>query len=258
VAEQERERVLADWELRVIWTAAGKVTAPYGDFVKLLALTAQRRDEVAAISRRAELHDLDAPSKAIWLLPAERTKAGREHMVPLSRAAIDIIAGIPAPADDRPKGDFLLSTTNGVRPISGYSKFKAELDEMVAEQLAELNAGRASEGAEPLKLGDYFDDRGVKRSRGERWTLHDLRRTASTAMQRLGVADAVRKVVLNHSRKADLGVTAVYSHHDYADEKRVALDRWATHLLGIVEPPKTDNVAPITAAHARRRAGAAQ
>jgi hypothetical protein len=64
-------------------------------------------------------------------------------------------------------------------------------------------------------------------------------------MQRLGIADEVRKAVLNHSRKADLGVTARYSQHDFGDEKRDALDRWAEHLLGIVEPPKTSNVVPL-------------
>jgi integrase len=237
VDEEARDRVLADLELQLIWSAAGKMAYPYGDMVKMLAITAQRRDEVAQIAR-PELLAINDPERARWLLPASRTKAGREHMVPLSAPARAIIEAAPKPDQDQPDGEFLFSTTNGVRPISGYSKCKAELDELIAADLAQQNAGNAASGLEQRVI--------------ERWTLHDLRRTAATGMERLGIPDAVRKAVLNHSRATDLGVTAVYSRHDYAREKREALDRWAVHLLGIVEPPAADNVASIAAARARR------
>lgn len=229
--ERARERVLADWELRLIWSAATWIGYPYGDAVKLLLLTAQRRDEVSRMER-PELQSLQHKGKAVWLLPAARTKAGRENAVPLSEPARALLSALPV----FKKGQQVFSTTNGERPIGGYSKFKARLDRRIAKTIARLNARRAAAGAEPLKMDE--------------WRLHDLRRTASTGMERLGISDTVRKLVLNHSRKAELGVTAIYSHHDYADEKRQALDRWAAHLIGIVEPPKKTNVVRLRAAGA--------
>jgi integrase len=242
VAEQDRDRVLADWELRIIWAAAGKMGAPYGSCLKLLALTGVRREE-AARATRDELHDLDDAARAMWIIPAARTKAGREHRVPLSTAARNVIAAVTAPG--QAKGNFLFSARNGERPVSGFNKAKRQLDDLVAEGLAELNSARAVDGLAPLKLGDFVDEQGRTRNRGERWVVHDLRRSMSTGMQVLKIPDEVRKAVLNHSRATDLGVTAVYSRHDYAQEKREALDRWATHLLGIVEPPARDNVVPL-------------
>jgi integrase len=67
-----RDRVLADDELRSIWTALGD--DPFGDIVKLLALTGQRRDEIGAL-RWSEV-DFD---KAMISLPPERTKNSRSH-----------------------------------------------------------------------------------------------------------------------------------------------------------------------------------
>jgi integrase len=123
VAEAARDRVLADWELRLVWTAAGKMAFPYRDVVRLLALCAQRRDEVSRLAR-SELRDIETPTKARWELPAERTKAGRIQVVPLSKQALAIITAAPAPVNVTPKGDFVFSTTNGVVPIGSYSKLK--------------------------------------------------------------------------------------------------------------------------------------
>ena len=57
---------------------------------RLLLLTGQRRDEVAA----APWAEFDLPA-ATWRLPGARTKNGRANVVPLSPAALDIIAGLP-------------------------------------------------------------------------------------------------------------------------------------------------------------------
>jgi len=68
------------------------------------------------------------------------------------------------------------------------------------------------------------------------WTLHDLRRTAVTGMAELGVSPIVLAHVINHRSVTKAGVTlAVYSHYDYAKEKREALELWADRLAGIVE-----------------------
>jgi hypothetical protein len=67
------------------------------------------------------------------------------------------------------------------------------------------------------------------------WTLHDLRRTVATGLQRLGVRLEVTEAVLNHISGSRAGVAGVYQRHDWAAEKRAALDAWAAHVLAIVE-----------------------
>ena len=70
---------------------------------------------------------------------------------------------------------------------------------------------------------------------GERWTAHDLRRTALTGMARLGVSPIVIANVANHRSVSKAGVTlGVYIQHDYDDEKRDALSQWASRLQSIV------------------------
>jgi hypothetical protein len=61
--------------------------------------------------------------------------------------------------------------------------------------------------------------------------LHDLRRTLAAGMQRLGV----RLEVLNHLSGSRVGVVGIYQRHDWAGEKRAALDAWSAHLLTAVE-----------------------
>ena len=69
---QNRDRVLSPDELGNVWKAAPKLGYPYGSFVRLLILTAQRRGEVASMRWRDV--DLDA---RLWTLPAEAVKSGR-------------------------------------------------------------------------------------------------------------------------------------------------------------------------------------
>ena len=64
----------------------------------------------------------------------------------------------------------------------------------------------------------------------DHWTFHDLRRTMASGMARLGIALPVIEKVLNHSSGTFRGIVGVYQRHSYAEEKRVALDRWAAHV----------------------------
>jgi integrase len=69
----------------------------------------------------------------------------------------------------------------------------------------------------------------------ERWTAHDLRRTALTKMAELGVAPIVLGHIANHRTTTRAGVTlGVYVQHQYEREKREALELWADRLEGIV------------------------
>lgn len=108
-AETARDRVLTDAELGAVWRAADNRT--FGPVVRLLILTGQRREEVAAM-RWSEL-DLQG---AVWRLPAERTKNKRPHDVPLSATALEILAGVSV----REGRDLLFGEGKG--GFSGFSK----------------------------------------------------------------------------------------------------------------------------------------
>jgi integrase len=105
-------RVLKPEELVAVWNAAGN--DDFGRIVKLLMLTGQRREEVAAMAWSET--DLE---RRIWVIPAQRTKNGREHEVPLSDQAIALL---PARRAGR---EHLFGRARG---FSGFSQAKAQLD----------------------------------------------------------------------------------------------------------------------------------
>jgi integrase len=75
-----------------------------------------------------------------------------------------------------------------------------------------------------------------------RWVLHDLRRTARSLMARAGIADNIAERVLGH---AIGGVQGVYNRHSYLAEKTEALQRLATLVETILNPPAKTNVVPL-------------
>ena len=82
------------------------------------------------------------------------------------------------------------------------------------------------------------------------WTAHDIRRTVVTGMAELGVPPIVLGHVINHRSVTKAGVTlSVYSHYDYAKEKREALELWAERLSAIVAgvAPKVIPMTPRSA-----------
>jgi integrase len=79
------------------------------------------------------------------------------------------------------------------------------------------------------------------------WRLHDLRRTAATGLQRLGVRLEVTEQVLNHISGSRAGIVGVYQRHDFASEKRAALDAWGEHVRAVVEGREESNVVTLRA-----------
>src|ERR1700736_759570 len=116
--EISRDRVLVDDELARVITAARKIGGPYGGIVELLALTAQRREEVA----RASSDELDIEQR-IWTLPKGRTKNGKPHIVHLSKEAIVVLNRA------NKIGPFVFSI-DGAKPFQEFSRAKRELDEL--------------------------------------------------------------------------------------------------------------------------------
>ena len=193
---RSRDRVLNDDELRRLWLAAGKIGFPFGPLVKILALTGQRRGEVAGM-RWDEIADAEDDPRlrhATWTLSSERTKNGKVHAVPLSHQATAIIDALPRVSDR-----YVFSF--GVKPVIGFVAPKGAMGDLAG-------------------LSD--------------WRLHDLRRTVASGMARLGVSLPIIERVLNHTSGSFAGIVGVYQRHEFADEKRAALQLWAHHVEGLV------------------------
>jgi integrase len=123
-----------------------------------------------------------------------RTKNGQGHIIPLSKPAQKLLANLP-----RIQGDYVF-TYDGVKAVSGWSRNKHKLD--------------AACGVTD-------------------WVYHDLRRTCATGLQKLGVSLQVTEAVLGHTSGSRSGIVGVYQKHNYANEKRAALEAWGEHVMAI-------------------------
>jgi integrase len=207
--EHPRDRTLTDAELCIIWRATGDDA--FGKIVRLLMLTGQRADEIASL----RWTEIDFATDVISL-PAERVKNKRAHQVPISLPVRTILEAQPRRMnDDGTIRDLLFGTGEG--GFSGWSKAKASLDDRIAA------------GGKLLTP----------------WRLHDLRRTTATGLQRLGVRLEVTESILNHTSGSRAGIVGVYQRHDWAPEKRIALDAWATHLMRVIEGTGANNVVSL-------------
>jgi len=200
--ERSRDRVLTDAELVAIWRACR--ADQYGTILKLLILTAARHEEVGGM-RKDEL-DLE---RRLWVIPRERAKNDRAHILPLSPSAVALLTD----AAQRSGRDLVFGEGEG--SFSGWSKCKARLDERIAKAGLEL-------------VG---------------WRLHDIRRTAASGMAQLGAQPHIIERVLNHAGGQISGIAAVYNRHTYESEMRRALELWAEHVMAVVsgDPQKGAN-----------------
>jgi integrase len=184
-ASTPRERVLSDEELVAVWHGCEKLSPPFAAMVKLLILTGGRLRECARL-RWSELRE-----DGVWVLPASRAKNKREHRIPLTPLARDIIRNVP-----RVDGSDFVLTCTGRNPVDGHGVIKKALDE----------------------ASGVTD-----------WVWHDLRRTVATGLQRLGVRLEVTEAVLNHTGSR-AGIVGIYQRYAFDDEKRAALAAWADRV----------------------------
>ena len=230
--EATRDRFLNEDEIRLFWKACDAVGDPAGRLFKLALVTAQRRGEVAGLLRselgKLEFKARDPGTKRdvithgdAWLLPASRTKRGVAHTVPLSPLALELIEGAPELELKGKVVDHVFpSGRRGDQPVTGWSRYKARLDEAIGRQIAK-------------DAGEKYD---ATRHTIPPWHIHDLRATAATFMEmdRLGVARPVISRVLNHSEGDGRSMTARYTRHKWDKEAADALNTWADELSRIV------------------------
>jgi integrase len=189
-----RERVLSLDELARIWRAAETLDPLYGDTVKLLIITGQRRAEVAGMA----WSEIDL-ARALWTLPAARTKARRQHVLPLPPLAVALLQARRRAFQKPPAPDDLVLPTlaldgKSIAPIGGWSWLKRELD-------------RAS---------------GIAG-----WRLHDFRRSLVTICAEHGAEVAVLDSMLNHASSATRGgVIGTYQRATLIEPMRKVMALW--------------------------------
>ena len=211
----ERDRVLPANEIANMWRALGSTDMRESTrrVIRLCLVTAQRVGEVAGMA----LSELDL-DQAVWTIPPARSKNKREHVVPLSQMAIEIIreqlADVEQLADrkGREVPDFVFPGPGARASVTGAAIAKAIKREEITKRSATTIMG-----VEP-------------------WTAHDLRRSAATGMEELGISPFIIGHVLNHVSATKTSITSrVYARYTYDKEKCEALDLWASRLRGIVD-----------------------
>ena len=157
--------------------------------LRLLLLTGARAEEVCG----APWDEISAEA-AEWVISSERTKNGREHRIPLSDAAMEIVHEAAA-----------LRTGPWLLPARGSEGHVTPSGVLQAAQ----------------------------RILGSGVVVHDIRRSVATGLQRLGVRLEVTEAVLNHVSGTRAGVVGIYQRHDWSTEKRAALDALTRHILAL-------------------------
>ena len=224
--ETPRRSTYNDEALRCLWRAVDKPQSvqptngrplklgrQMAILLQLCMVLLQRKSEIAGMTT-AEL-DLD---RSTWLIPAQRSKNGREHLVPLPPSAVRLIREAIALAEAAPK---------------------------------KASADRNWRFVFPSPRGDDVAVRGDSVSHAQRLvcqsiglmgvTVYDLRRTGATALasERLSFGPFAVSQVLGHSSDTGGGSAVTAQHYNvygYVAEKRRALEAWAQLLEEIVTP----------------------
>ena len=139
-------------------------------------------------------------------LEGERTKTGKPHVIPLSASARAIMA-----VAERSHPTYAFPTELK-SAVANWSRPKGKLDQF---------------------------------SGVTGWTIHDVRRTVATGLQRLGVQLPVTEAILGHTSGSRGGIVGIYQRHDYAQEKAAALETWGAHVMALVEGSARGKVLPI-------------
>ena len=211
--ENQRERVLTEEEIKIFWFGLDK--AKMSDATKLvlrlLLITAQRKGEVS----QAEWSEIDLKNKW-WTIPKERSKNERIHRVPLSPMAIDIFKQAKLLAGDS-RWVFPSSKSLPVTPRS------------ISRAIRNNSEKKSSDNRKHTPpYGDFF--------KIDHFTPHDLRRTATSMMTSLKIAELDVSKVLNHTIQT---VTSRhYNHYTYDKEKQQALKTWDRKLNSILTGKK--------------------
>lgn len=217
-----RERALSATEIRLLWknleTAA--MSDELNRALKLVLVTAQRPGEVLGMHT-------DEINGRWWTIPSTRAKNGKEHRVYLTDMAFELIGDLSvtddATGESRPKG-FIF-------PSPHRQKNKA-IDSHALPVAVRRNLKWPITDKEGRALFDAKGKPATGNRLGiEKFTPHDLRRTAATTMASMGFMDEVIDAVLSHTKN---GIIRTYNRHAYDQEKQQALEAWERKLQNMI------------------------
>jgi len=191
--EKPRERSLSEDELKIFLVNVEEVHREprTAACLKLLLLTGQRRGEITA----ARWSNVNLKAKT-WTIPDLDAKAGKGHVVPLTESAVTEFELLQRLAK---KSKFVFPNDDGTGPAD---------PKLITRSLARCQTTWKKKGVAAF-------------------TPHDLRRTCRTGLAKLKIAPHIAERVLNHAQEK---IPGTYDTHDYLDEKRDALEKWAAHL----------------------------
>jgi integrase len=116
-SERARDRTLSDAEIAAVWRVA-ESNGGFGAFVRLLLLTAQRREKVVAMRWQ------DLGIDGVWSIPIEKREKGNGGALKLPAIAVEIIRSRPRMGDN----PYVFAAARGNRHMTGFNKMKAALD----------------------------------------------------------------------------------------------------------------------------------
>lgn len=221
-----RERTLSESEIKTLWGNLNNAALSDETMraLQLILITAQRPVEVSGMHTK----EIDGQW---WTIPAERAKNGKEHRVYLTNTALKIISESieqakllkETPADKEYKGFVFpcphkkkeLPIGSHALPVAVRRNLEWELKDGKGKPLYQKDGKPATEN----RLGV------------DKFTPHDLRRTAATFMGAMDVMDEVIDAILNHVKQ---GIIRTYNRHGYDKQKQETLERWEQKLNSII------------------------
>lgn len=194
--EHTRERVLSPTELFSVVKSSLEMPYPFGPYFYMLALTGQRRVEVANV----EWSEIDL-ERSQWTIPGAKAKNGRQHLVHLAQPLLDVLGEIQT----RKLGPFVFTTT-GDRPIAGFSKAKRRLDLQSGVndwKLHDLRRTFATHATERLGLSHVVIDKVLNHQSGAVRGIAAVYQRGQYLEERIAALDAWAKWILEglHGRR---------------------------------------------------------
>jgi integrase len=227
--EHERERVLSENEIRILWHGLDREDLTWDRTVRLaikFELITMLRSKELLGACRDELIGLDG-DMPLLRVPAKRVKKRRVIEQPLSDLAVEIIKEALA---------------------SDGQQFVFESPVYPGQQIHRIAMATALRGTKHEKNKDKSKKPGLCELLGLKpFTPHDLRRTAATLAGELGFSEAAIAKCLDHQVSRDNGekvarVTGVYVRSKRMDQKRAVLDGVAGELRRIIGKPPINTI----------------
>ena len=204
--QDSRERNLSREELTMLFTEMATAKGFGRDnylTVKLLLILCVRKSELIK-AQKAEFN----LERAIWTLLKQRTKTEVAIEIPLPTQAIEAL--------------------NELFSRSAESENLLPARSPQHKKLPHISEATLNKALEKINGINHF-------------CVHDLRRTAKTKLQELGLDEFISERCLNHSIS---GMAGVYGRHDFFEERKNGLQLWA-NFLESCEAGKDWNVTPI-------------